>query len=73
MSSGFDRRPVLKALGFGASFGLLPKAWTRPIVHSIVVPAHAAASPSTTTTTGTTSSTTAEPCVIKPGQANPAC
>ncbi len=45
-----DRRPLLKALGAGAALAsVLPKSWTRPIVQSVVLPAHAAASPVPTT------------------------
>jgi hypothetical protein len=51
MAENLDRRPVLKAIGTGAALaGILPKSWARPIVQSVVVPAHAAASPLATTT-----------------------
>jgi hypothetical protein len=41
-----NRRPVLKAVGIAlAVASLLPKSWTKPVVQSVVVPAHAAASP----------------------------
>lgn len=58
-----NRRPLLKAIGAtigaGTALGILPKSWTRPVVHSVIVPAHAAASPGTTaTTTGTTGTVT---------------
>jgi hypothetical protein len=45
-----DRRNILRtALGGGALASLvLPEQWSKPIVKSLVVPAHAAASPSTT-------------------------
>ncbi len=46
-----SRRRVLKTFalgGVGALAILLPSKWTRPVVESIVVPAHAAASPTTT-------------------------
>ena len=49
-----SRRRALKVLGLGgvvAATIALPGKWTRPIVESIVVPAHAAASPVATTTT----------------------
>jgi hypothetical protein len=48
------RRRVLKIAGVGGAGALtliLPSKWTKPIVESIVVPAHAAASDSTTTST----------------------
>jgi len=65
MGQEIDRRPLLKALGAGigggAALSLLPKSWTRPVVNSVIVPAHAAASPTGTSTTSTTSTTTASP------------
>jgi hypothetical protein len=67
-----DRRPALKAIGAGAGIalaGILPKSWSRPVVQSVVVPAHAATSPlgvrggdDGTTTTTTTTTTTPSPC-----------
>jgi hypothetical protein len=54
------RRRVLTIAGIGGASAvtvMLPAKWTRPIVESIVVPAHAQAS-SATTTSGTTSTTT---------------
>jgi hypothetical protein len=58
MAKEMDRRPLLKAIGTGIGGGvaltLLPKSWTRPVLHSVIVPAHAAASPAATTTPGTT-------------------
>ncbi len=60
MDSEFGRRLLLKAIGSGAALSIVPKSWTRPVVQSVVVPAHAAASPvktSTTTTTATTATT----------------
>ena len=54
----YDRRFVSKTVIIGgiATAILLPSKWTRPIVNSIVVPAHAVSSapPLTTTTTTTT-------------------
>jgi hypothetical protein len=46
-----DRRNILRgALGGGALAPLvLPEQWTKPVVKSLVVPAHAISSPSTTT------------------------
>jgi len=69
MAEGLDRRPVLKAIGAGAALAsILPKAWTRPVVQSVVVPAHAATSPfgttTTTTTTTTPAPTTPPPCCM---------
>ncbi|MDR3469472.1 MAG: hypothetical protein P4M07_26380 [Xanthobacteraceae bacterium] len=51
-----DRRNILRgALGGGALAPLvLPERWTRPVVKTLVVPAHAAASPATTTVAPTT-------------------
>lgn len=55
------RRSLLKmigaSLGAGSALAILPKSWTRPVVHSVIVPAHAAASPATTVTTATTATT----------------
>ena len=50
-----DRRHVLKIITIGgvATTLLLPSRWTKPIVESIVVPAHAQASPPATSTTAT--------------------
>ena len=45
-----DRRQVLKiTLGGVAAALILPHAWTKPIVNSVIVPAHAAASAPATT------------------------
>jgi hypothetical protein len=54
-----DRRNILRgALGGGALAPLvLPEQWTKPVVKSLVVPAHAAASPATTTVAPTTTVT----------------
>ena len=51
-----DRRHVLKVITIGgvATALLLPSRWTKPIIESIVVPAHAQASPRGTTTSTTT-------------------
>jgi len=54
MSEEPDRRPLLRAIGTGTVLAILPRSWIRPVVQSVVVPAHAAASPVTTTTTATT-------------------
>jgi len=51
-----DRRRIVQiALGGGSLSPLvLPERWVKPVVRSVIVPAHAAASPATTTTTTTT-------------------
>jgi len=51
-----DRRRMLRtALSGGALAPLvLPEKWAKPIVKTLVVPAHAAASPATTTAAPTT-------------------
>jgi hypothetical protein len=48
-----DRRTIFTSLlGGGALAALvLPERWTKPVVRSVIVPAHAQASPATTTTT----------------------
>jgi len=55
-----DRRRILAAALGGGTLGALglPERWVRPVVKSVVLPAHAAASPDTTTTTSTTSTPT---------------
>ena len=51
-----DRRRILQvALGGGSLSPLvLPERWVKPVVRSVIVPAHAATSPAATTTTTTT-------------------
>lgn len=55
-AQGHDRgrRDVIKAVvaggGVAASAFALPSRWTKPIVETIVVPAHASVSPALTTT-----------------------
>jgi hypothetical protein len=66
MSDDVKRRPLLKAIGTvvgaGTALAILPSSWTRPVVQSVVVPAHATASGVTTrTTTSTTTSTSTTP------------
>ena len=58
-----DRRRILQiALGGGSLSPLvLPERWVNPVVKSVIVPAHAAASPATTTTTTTTPRPTTSP------------
>lgn len=53
-------KTVLAGGGIAATALALPKEWTKPIVESIVVPAHAQTSPVVTTTTAmmTTAATT---------------
>ena len=48
-----DRRRILQLALAGGTLGALtvPDKWTRPVVKSVVVPAHAQASPAFTTTT----------------------
>jgi hypothetical protein len=57
-----DRRKVMKLLVIGgvATAVMLPSKWTKPLVNSVVVPAHAASS-APPTTTSTTSTTTPQP------------
>ena len=48
-SSGKSRRSLLKALSIGGTAALsskiLPEAWNRPVVASVMLPAHAGTSP----------------------------
>lgn len=59
-----SRRRAIKIVASGALVATiaLPSKWSRPIVESIIVPAHAQASPpqttGTTVTTGTTGTST---------------
>ena len=63
MNQGTTRRDVVKKItivvGGVATLIELPARWTKPVVESIIAPAHAALSGTTTTTTTTT--TTAAP------------
>jgi hypothetical protein len=63
MSQEFDRRRVIKIVTIGgvAATLILPSKWTRPIVQSVIVPAHAQASPVVVTTTAAPSTTTLVP------------
>jgi hypothetical protein len=57
MSENPNRRQALKiviTIGGVATTVLLPSKWTRPVVQSIVVPAHAQASPARTRSATTT-------------------
>lgn len=59
-NSRITRRQVVKTVLVGGTLAtlILPTKWTKPLVNSIIVPAHAQASaPATTTTTTTTSGT----------------
>ena len=51
-----DRRRILQAALGGTSLSplVLPERWVKPVVKTVIVSAHAAASPATTTTTTTT-------------------
>ena len=55
-----DRRRILQiALGGGSLSPLvLPERWVKPVVKSVIVPAHAAASPAPTTTLAPTTTPT---------------
>ncbi|WP_457937716.1 hypothetical protein [Mesorhizobium sp. 10J20-29] len=72
------RRRALKIVASGAVVATiaLPSKWTRPIVESIVVPAHAQASPTpttgtTSTVTGTTTATTTTATTTTPTPTTP--
>jgi hypothetical protein len=58
MDQGTTRRDVVKKItifvGGVATLIELPARWTKPVVESIIAPAHAALSATTTTTTTTT-------------------
>lgn len=49
------RRALTKLSGLAAGTALLPQAWVKPIISSMVLPAHAQTSPDTTTPAGTIS------------------
>ena len=57
-----SRRQVMKTIAIGgvATAVMLPGKWTKPIVDSVITPAHAASSapPTTGTTTATPTTTT---------------
>jgi hypothetical protein len=64
-----NRRRAIKLVAGGVVVATiaLPSKWTRPIVESVVVPAHAQASPPVTTATATTvPPTTAAPTTVSP-------
>jgi len=45
INASVDRRAVLKSVAFsGASLSILPSSWTKPVVNSVFLPAHAQAS-----------------------------
>lgn len=53
---GHRRRQVLRIMGAaGVAAVLLPQTWTKPILRSVVVPAHAETTPAKTTKTKTPS------------------
>lgn len=54
--SKIDRRHILRSALAGGALALaaLPERWTRPVVRTLLVPAHAASSPATTTAPRTT-------------------
>lgn len=58
---GNDRRAVLKAALAGGSLGalLLPGSWIKPVLETVIVPAHAATSTAVTTTTAAPTTTVA--------------
>jgi hypothetical protein len=56
----FDRRQVMRTVLIGGVLAtiMMPSKWTKPLVNSVIVPAHAAASaPATTTAAPTTTPT----------------
>ena len=59
-AAGATRRKLLKLTGVaGVAAIVLPSSWTKPILRTVVVPAHAQTTPAAvTTTTGTTTVTT---------------
>jgi hypothetical protein len=52
-----DRRNIVRGALAGSALGSLglPEIWVKPVVRSVIVPAHAQASPATTTTAAPTS------------------
>jgi hypothetical protein len=58
-----DRRKILRGALTGGALAplVLPEQWARPVVKTLVVPAHAAASPATTTAAPTTVAPTTTP------------
>ena len=60
----YTRRQVIKKVMIGGVIAtvVLPGKWTRPIIETVITPAHAAASaPATTATSTTPTSTTQSP------------
>jgi hypothetical protein len=58
-----SRRVFLALAGTGVA-AFLPHSWTKPVIETVIVPAHAQASPGTTpvvTTTTTTAAPTTTP------------
>lgn len=69
----FDRRQIIRTILIGgvATTLILPGKWTKPLVNSVIVPAHAQASPpvttsTTTSTTGAPTSTTSTTTTTEP-------
>jgi hypothetical protein len=52
-NKNFDRRQIIRTVLIGGALAtvILPTKWTKPLFNSVVVPAHAAASPPPTTGT----------------------
>lgn len=59
-SKNISRRQVMKTVVIGgvATMVMLPSKWTKPIVDTVVTPAHAASSAPATTAAPTTTTTT---------------
>ncbi len=58
------RRQLIKALGYGSvstTLWVLPSQWTKPLVDSVFVPAHAETSPTSTAPPTTVPPTTVPP------------
>lgn len=56
-----DRRLVLKVVTIGGVALVMPASWTKPLVKSVIVPAHAQASPHDDPTTTSAPTTTSGP------------
>ena len=71
-----ERRRALKKIVVGGSVVsssvMLPKAWVKPVIDQIIVPAHAQTSPSPTTTAPPGQTTPAPTTTAPPGQTTPA-
>ena len=53
MSKDIDRRKLVKIITIGGVLATvaLPNSWIKPVIQSVIVPAHAQASPASFTTT----------------------